>query len=318
MKRFILLLLSCFLCCASFASCANSEDAISSAYTGPEPSVEAEASPSPTPEPRTEVGIPEELKFCDEPLYYGMTIQEIREIFGQEDEIDENDFYSLNIAGKNTYYIYNDIQCQGRPVSIWFRIFNYDGVVYQKSYGLDAVLFRWQDCAENEQFNFMNGEIRSIIENLYGTPDYENGDKIPRFIMVWEGSMAHDSVTVETGQDIYYDEQGKPAEINYPQIKFESSDVELRDSIVFRDEAAMYKESGKQGVTLENLNRLREGMSFDQAEVLLGAYTAKGDKYTAGGSTYATFIWEDDGVWDAQIKITFCDGKIDSIYSKGL
>ena len=54
-----------------------------------------------------------------------------------------------------------------------------------------------------------------------------------------------------------------------PEIKIESQLVRSWDSIGLKDEAAMYKESGKQGVTLENLNRLKEGMSFDQAEVLL-------------------------------------------------
>ena len=67
MKKLLGLLLAGMLCCAAFASCGSAEQE-------PEPSVEssveAEASPSPTPEPRTEVGIPEELKICDEPLYY--------------------------------------------------------------------------------------------------------------------------------------------------------------------------------------------------------------------------------------------------------
>ena len=313
MKRFILLLLSCFLCCASFASCANSEDAISSAYTGPEPSVEVEASPSPTPEPRTEVGIPEELKFCDEPLYYGMTIEEIREIFGQEDETSEREFRMGSVAagynrvGTHKFYIYNDAQCQGKRVALLFRIFNYDGLVCEKSYGLDGVFIRWLDIPDYEQqTKFLNEEIRPIIENLYGAPDSEEGK--PIFRMFWDyhpGDSGNSPITIEKSADC-------------PQIEFESAQIKLWDSIGLKDEAAMYKESGKQGVTVENLNRLKEGMSFDQAEVLLGAYTAKGDRYTAGGSTYATFIWEDDGVWDAQIEITFCDGEIYSIYSKGL
>ena len=260
MKRLILLLLSCFLCCASFASCANSEDAISSAYTGPEPSVEVEASPSPTPEPRTEVGIPEELKFCDEPLYYGMTIEEIREIFGQEERAYERNFH----GNHHTYYIYKNIQCKGRQVELEFRIFNYDGLVIPKSYGLDAIVIRWSDVLE-EQVKYVNEEIRPLMEKLYGEPDSVKDDGKSIFRLFWKAE-GHDEVDI----------MAKLAD--GPEIKIESQLVRSWDSIGLKDEAAMYEESGKQGVTLENLNRLKEGMSFDQAEVLLGAYTAKGDR----------------------------------------
>ena len=297
MKRFLSLLLAAMLCCAVFASCGKGEQ---QADPSAEPSVEVEASPSPTPEPRTEVGIPEELKFCDEPLYYGMTIEEIREIFGQEERAYERNFH----GNHHTYYIYKNIQCKGRQVELEFRIFNYDGLVIPKSYGLDAIVIRWSDVLE-EQVKYVNEEIRPLMEKLYGEPDSVKDDGKSIFRLFWKAE-GHDEVDI----------MAKLAD--GPEIKIESQLVRSWDSIGLKDEAAMYKESGKQGVTLENLNRLKEGMSFDQAEVLLGAYTAKGDRYTAGGSTYATFIWEDDGVWDAQIEITFCDGEIYSIYSKGL
>ncbi len=307
MKKFLSLLLAAMLCCAVFASCGKEEQ---QAEPSVEPSVEVEASPSPTPEPRMEVGVPEELKFCDEPLYYGMTVEEIREIFGQEDETSKRDFeagYGLmgyRTIGTHQYYVYNGIQYQGEQATIEFRIFNYDGLVYQKSYGLDAVVIRWPDIPKEDKIGFINDELKPIIENLYGAPDYEEDTK-SIFRLIWKAN-GHDGIEI----------MGLLA--GGPRIEIESQLVQSWDSIGLKDEAAMYKESGKQGVTLENLNRLREGMSFDQAEVLLGAYTAKGDRYTAGGSTYATFIWEDDGVWDAQIEITFCDGEIYSIYSKGL
>ena len=308
MKKFLSFLLAAMLCCAVFASCGKGEQ---QAEPAAEPSVEVEASPSPTPEPRTEVGIPEELKFCDEPLYYGMTIEEIREIFGQEDETSEREFRMGSVAagynriGTHKFYIYNNAQCQGKRVALLFRIFNYDGLVCEKSYGLDGVFIRWLDIPDYEQqTKFLNEEIRPIIENLYGAPEYEYEKPVCRIIWFYQ-SGENDPIAIGKSE-------------NCPQIEFESAQIKLWDSIGLKDEAAMYKESGKQGVTLENLNRLKEGMSFDQAEVLLGVYTAKGDRYTAGGSTYATFIWEDDGVWDAQIEITFCDGEIYSIYSKGL
>ncbi len=297
MKRFLSLLLAVMLCCTVFASCGKAEQ---EPGASPEPSVEPEASPSPTPEPRTEVGIPEELKFCDEPLYYGMSIEEIREIFGQEERSYEHNFH----GNHHTYYIYKNVQCKGRQVELEFRIFNYDGLVLPKSYGLDAVVIRWSDVSE-EQVKYVNEEIRPLMEKLYGEPDSVKDDGKSIFRLFWKAE-GHDGVDI----------MAKLAD--GPEIKIESQLVRSWDSIGLKDEAAMYKESGKQGVTLENLNRLKEGMSFDQAEVLLGAYTAKGDRYTAGGSTYATFIWEDDGVWDAQIEIKFCDGEIYSIYSKGL
>ncbi len=297
MKKFLSLLLAVMLCCTVFASCGKAEQ---EPGASPEPSVEPEASPSPTPEPRTEVGIPEELKFCDEPLYYGMSIEEIREIFGQEERSYEHNFH----GNHHTYYIYKNVQCKGRQVELEFRIFNYDGLVLPKSYGLDAVVIRWSDVSE-EQVKYVNEEIRPLMEKLYGEPDSVKDDGKSIFRLFWKAE-GHDGVDI----------MAKLAD--GPEIKIESQLVRSWDSIGLKDEAAMYKESGKQGVTLENLNRLKEGMSFDQAEVLLGAYTAKGDRYTAGGSTYATFIWEDDGVWDAQIEIKFCDGEIYSIYSKGL
>ncbi|MEY8382747.1 hypothetical protein AALG83_06210 [Christensenellaceae bacterium 44-20] len=297
MKKFLSLLLAVMLCCAVFVSCGKAEQ---EPEASPEPSVEVAASPSPTPEPRTEVGIPEELKFCEEPLYYGMTIEEIREIFGQEERSYEHNFH----GNHHTYYIYKNAQCKGRQVELEFRIFNYDGLVLPKSYGLDAVVIRWSDVSE-EQVKYVNEEIRPLMEKLYGEPDSVKDDGKSIFRLFWKAE-GHDGVDI----------MAKLAD--GPEIKIESQLVRSWDSIGLKDEAAMYKESGKQGVTLENLNRLKEGMSFDQAEVLLGTYTAKGDRYTAGGSTYATFIWEDDGVWDAQIEIKFCDGEIYSIYSKGL
>ena len=297
MRKFLSLLLAVMLCCTVFVSCGKAEQ---EPEVSPEPSVEPEASPSPTPEPRTEVGIPEELKFCEEPLYYGMTIEEIREIFGQEERSYEHNFH----GNHHTYYIYKNAQCKGRQVELEFRIFNYDGLVLPKSYGLDAVVIRWSDVSE-EQVKYVNEEIRPLMEKLYGEPDSVKDDGKSIFRLFWKAE-GHDGVDI----------MAKLAD--GPEIKIESQLVRSWDSIGLKDEAAMYKEIGKQGVTLENLNRLKEGMSFDQAEVLLGAYTAKGDRYTAGGSTYATFIWEDDGVWDAQIEIKFCDGEIYSIYSKGL
>ncbi len=50
--------------------------------------------------------------------------------------------------------------------------------------------------------------------------------------------------------------------------------------------------------------------------MLLGQNTEEVDRYTAGGVTYITYAWEDD--LGAYLKITFCDGKIDSIYSSGI
>ena len=154
MKKFLSLLLAAMLCCAVFASCGKGEQ---QAEPSAEPSVEVEASPSPTPEPRMEVGVPEELKFCDEPLYYGMTIEEIREIFGQEDETSESEFRMGSVAagynriGTHKFYIYNNAQCQGKRVALLFRIFNYDGLVCEKSYGLDGVFIRWLDIPDYEQ-----------------------------------------------------------------------------------------------------------------------------------------------------------------------
>ncbi|MEY8382734.1 hypothetical protein AALG83_06145 [Christensenellaceae bacterium 44-20] len=299
-KRLILLLLSCFLCCASFAACAKSEDALSSAYKGPEPSVEVEASPSPTPEPRTEVEIPEELKFCDEPLYYGMTIEEIREIFGQEDETSEREFGDL--AGKHIYYKYNNAQCQGRQVQLQFRIFNYDGVVIPKSYGLDAVVIRWPDILE-EQASFVNEEIRPIMENLYGEPDSVREDGIIR--LFWD--------TDDSGQVTIL---GKLAD--GPEITIETWRVRFWKSVGKREEAAAYKESGKQGVTSNNLGRLKIGMTFDQAEILLGPYTERTTQYKVGSITYATFVWENEELWNVRITLEIRAGKVNAIYSSGL
>jgi len=302
-KRLILLLLSCFLCCASFASCAKSEDALSSACKGPEPSVEVEASPSPTPEPRTEVSIPEELKFCEEPLYYGMTIEEIREIFGQEDEMSERDFYQTgDLVGKHVYYKYNNAQCQGRQVQLQFRIFNYDGVVIPKSYGLDAVVVRWPDILE-EQENFVKEEIIPIIENLYGEPDFVKEDGIIQ--RIWK-AKDHDGINV----------LAKLAD--GPEITIEYELSQFLGAIGEREEAVAYEESGKQGVTSDNLRRLKIGMISEYAKILLGPYTEQTAKYKVGNTSYATFVWKSDDLWNARITITFCDGKIDAIYSSGL
>lgn len=302
-KQLILLLLSCFLCCASFASCAKSEDALSSAYKGPEPSVEPEASPSPTPEPRTEVGIPKELKICDEPLYYGMTIEEIREIFGQEDEMSEKDFYQTgNLIGKHVYYKYNNAQCQGRQVQLQFRIFNYDGVVIPKSYGLDAVVIRWPDVLE-DQASFVNEEIRPIIENLYGEPDSVREDGIIHWI--WK-AKDHDRIDI----------LAKLAD--GPEIKIEYEFVRFWEMTAINEEAAAYKESGKQGVTSDNLRRLKIGMTSDQAKILLGPYTERTAKYAIDGIPYATFVWENEELWNARITIEIKDGKVNAIYSSGL
>lgn len=270
MKRFILLLLSCFLCCASFASCANSEDAISSAYTGPEPSVEVEASPSPTPEPRMEVGVPEELKFCDEPLYYGMTIEEIREIFGQEDETSERDFYQTgNLIGKHVYYSYNNIQCHGRQVQLQFRIFNYDGVVIPKSYGLDAVVIRWPDVLE-EQASFVNDEIRPIVEKLYGEPDSVKEDGIIQ--LFWDTKEDRDQVTI----------LGKLAD--GPKITIRTWRVEFWGSIGVREEKAAYRESGKQGVTSANRNRLKNRKDNIYSDRNIARATHRTDSSIQGGN----------------------------------
>ena len=300
MKKILSLLLAAMLCCAIFASCGKAEQ---EPKASDEPSVEVEASPSPTPEPRTEVEIPEELKFCDEPLYYGMTIEEIREIFGQEDETSEKDFYQTgNLIGKHVYYKYNNAQCQGRQVQLQFRIFNYDGVVIPKSYGLDAVVIRWPDILE-EQENFVQEEIIPIIENLYGEPDFVKEDGIIQ--RIWK-AKDHDGINV----------LAKLAD--GPEITIESRRVRFWGSVGVREEAAAYKESGKQGVTSDNLRRLKIGMISDHADILLGSSTEQTAKYKIGSISYATFVWESDDLWNAQIKITFRDGKIDAIYSSGL
>ena len=296
MKKFLSLLLAAMLCCAVFASCGKEEQ---QAEPTAEPSVEVEASPSPTPEPRMEVGVPEELKFCDEPLYYGMTIEEIREIFGQEDETSERDFYQTgNLIGKHVYYSYNNVQCQGRQVQLQFRIFNYDGLVIPKSYGLDAVVIRWPDVLE-EQASFVNDEIRPIVEKLYGEPKSVKEDGIIQ--LFWDTKEDRDQVTI----------LGKLAD--GPEITIETWEVEFWDMTAVYDETAAYKESGKQGVTSDNLKRLKIGMTYRRAEILLGPCTEDVNKYKVGGSTYVTSVWEDD--WGAYIKITFCNGEIDSIYS---
>ncbi len=229
MKRFLSLLLAVMLCCAVFVSCGKAER---EAEPSVEPSVEVEASPSPTPEPRTEVGIPEELKFCEEPLYYGMSIEEIREIFGQEDETSESEHRLGSVAagynrvGTHKFYIYNNAQCRGKQATLLFRIFNYEGLIYQKSYGLDGVVIRWSDIPDYEQqTQFLNEDIRPIIENLYGAPDYEY--EKPVFRMVWDYQPGENSPIAI----------GKSADC--PQIEFESVRTQLWDSIGLKDEAAM-------------------------------------------------------------------------------
>ncbi len=300
MRKFLSLLLAVMLCCAVFVSCGKAEQ---EPEVSVEPSVEVEASPSPTPEPRKEVGIPEELKFCDEPLYYGMSIEEIREIFGQEDETSERDFYQTgNLIGKHVYYKYNNAQCQGRQVQLQFRIFNYDGVVIPKSYGLDAVVIRWPDVLE-EQASFANEEIRPIIENLYGEPDSVNEDGIIH--LIWK-VKDHDRIDV----------LAKLAD--GPEVTIESSRVRFWGSVGVREEAAAYKESGKQGVTSDNLRRLKIGMPLDQAEILLGPSTEQTARYKIGIISYATLVWENEELWNVRITIEIKDGKVNAIYSSGL
>ena len=297
MRKFFSLLLAVMLCCTIFASCGKAEQEPEPSV---EPSAEPEASPSPTPEPRTEVGIPEELRFCDEPLYYGMTIEEIREIFGQEDETSEREVYQI---GKHIYYKYNNVQCQGRQVQLQFRIFNYDGIVIPKSYGLDAVVIRWPDVLE-DQASFANEEIRPIIENLYGEPDSVSEDGIIH--MIWKAK-----------DDDGVDFLAKLAD--GPEITIESWRAELWDSIAMREEAIAYEESGKQGVTSANRNRLKIGKTtYSQAKILLGPPTEQTAQYKIGSTSYATFVWEDEELWNVRITITFRSGKVDSIYSSGL
>lgn len=298
MRKFFSLLLAVMLCCAIFGACGKAEQ---EPEPSAEPSVEPEASPSPTPEPRTEVGIPEELRFCDEPLYYGMTIEEIREIFGQEDETSESEVYQI---GKHVYYKYNNAQCQGRQVQLQFRIFNYDGVIFPKSYGLDAVVIRWTDVLE-DQASFANKEIRPIIENLYGEPKSVKGDGKSKIRLFWDAG--------DVGNFIILGElTGKP------KITIETWRAELWDFIAVKDEEMAYKESGEQGVTRDNFRRLKIGMPSDQVDILLGPSTEQTAKYKIGVMSYATFVWESNNLWDSQIKITFCNGKVDSIYSSGL
>ena len=302
MKKFLSLLLAAMLCCAVFASCGKGEQ---QAEPSAEPSVEVEASPSPTPEPRMEVGVPEELKFCDEPLYYGMTIEEIREIFGQEDETSERDFYQTgNFLGKHIYYKYNNVQCQGRQVQLQFRIFNYDGVVIPKSYGLDAVVIRWPDVLE-EQASFVNDEIRPIVEKLYGEPDSVKEDGIIQ--LFWDTKEDRDQVTI----------LGKLAD--GPKITIRTWRVEFWGSIGVREEKAAYRESGKQGVTSANRNRLKIGKTtYTQTEILLGPPTEQTAQYKVGMISYATCVWENEELWNVRITITFRDGIVDAISSSGL
>lgn len=296
MKKILSLLLASMLCCAIFASCGKAEQ---EPKASDEPSVEVEASPSPTPEPRTEVEIPEELKFCDEPLYYGMTIEEIREIFGREDETSEREVYQI---GKHIYYKYNNVQCQGKQVQLQFRIFNYDGVVIPKSYGLDAVVIRWPDVLE-DQASFVNEEIKPIIENLYGEPDSAKEDGIIQ--LFWD--TEEDQITI----------LGKLAD--GPEITIRTWRVELWDSIGRREEAVAYEESGKQGVTSANRNRLKIGKTtYSQAKILLGPPTEQTAQYKIGSTSYATFVWENEELWNVRITITFRDGKVDAVYSSGL
>ena len=92
----------------------------------------------------------------------------------------------------------------------------------------------------------------------------------------------------------------------------------LWDSIGRKEEAAAYKKSGKQGVTRDNFRRLKIGMPSGQVDILLGPSTEQTAKYKIGSTSYATFVWESNNLWDSQIKITFRDGKVDAIYSSGL
>ena len=308
MKKFLSLLLAVMLCCAVFVSCGKAEQ---EPEASPEPSVEAEASPSPTPEPRTEVGIPEELKFCHEPLYYGMTIEEIREIFGQEDETDEKDCYaSGGVIGTRNYYIYNS-ECLGRTVKLSFRFFTYEGLVMNKSYGLDAVTISWRDIPEEEQESFMNQKLRAIIENLYGSPDSEKQEITDKFMLTWEAQVEkNDKIIIHAAVEELF------SDIHYPEIEFRYYASEHWNAIGLEDEEEMYRESGKQGLTLDNLNCLKEGMTYGQAEVFLGKNSEVLERYMSEGSTYLTVAWEDDG--GAYIELKLCDDKILSIYSRGI
>ena len=309
MKKFLSLLLASMLCCAVFASCGKEEQ---QAEPSVEPSVEVEASPSPTPEPRTEVGIPEELKFCDEPLYYGMTIEEIREIFGQEDETDDGPFFSgSGVIGTRNHYIYY-LECMGKQAKVSFRLFNYEGLVMDIPYGLDQVDIQWMDIPENEQAAFMNEDLRTIIENLYGSPDSEQEEITSSFRLRWEAHVGeHDRVSIKAVPKELF------SETHYPKIEFQYYFAEYWDTFALGDEAKLYQESGKQGLTLDNLNRLKEGMSYSQAEVLLGTDSEITERLTTEGSTYLTVVWEDEQK-GAYLELKLCDGVISSIYSKGI
>lgn len=189
-------------------------------------------------------------------------------------------------------------------MQLQFRIFNYDGMVIQKSYGLDAVVIRWPDVLE-DQASFANEEIRPIIENLYGEPESVKGDGKSKIRLFWDiGDVGNFIILGEL--------------TDKPKITIETWRAELWDFIAVKDEEMAYKESGKQGVTRDNFKRLKIGMPSDQVDILLGPSTEQTAKYKVGVMSYATFVWESNNLWDSQIKVTFCDGKVDAAYSSGL
>lgn len=291
MRRWTLLIISCLLCCASFVSCAESQSEISSLE--PEPSVELEASPSPTPEPRTEVKIPEELKFCDGPLYYGMTIEEAREALGGLEELEDK---VQNWPDGTTHSYFYNIECLGQPAELEMRTYFYNGLMYDIPYGLSNVSIRWTGVSKEEKRSFEEEELRPIVENLYGEPNSEY-----MHMLFWQ----YPYITIG-------------ADKQHPEIVFFYNTSSFLEQRGLKDEAKLYEESGKQGITSHNLNCLQQGMSFDQVEVFLGPYTAQKDKYTTSGAVYATFIWEDEELWNAKVEITFCNGEVHSIYSRGI
>ena len=189
-------------------------------------------------------------------------------------------------------------------MQLQFRIFNYDGMVIPKSYGLDAVVIRWPDVLE-EQASFVNEEIKPIIENLYGEPDSAKEDGIIQ--LFWDTDEDKDQVTI----------LGKLAD--GPEITIRTWRVEFWGSIAMREEAIAYEESGKQGVTSANRNRLKIGKTtYSQTEILLGSPTEQTAQYKIGRTSYATLVWEDEELWNVRITITFRDGIVDTIYSSGL
>lgn len=311
MRKYVCFLVAA-MCLGIFASCAK-EDA---PETSLQPSADVEESTGSDQKERSEVGIPEELKFCDETLYYGMSTEEIREIFGQEDETDNGLYLStpgLEQIGTYDYYIYY-LECMGKQAEISFRFFTYNGLVMDISYGLERIDIKWLDVPEEERTSFMNKELRAIIENLYGTPDSEEEEGLfsSYFQLKWEAHTDQSQIIIEeTPKDL------SSLDIYCPNITFQDYYAEYWEVFALSDEERMYHESGKQGLTLDNLNRLKEGMSYSQAEVLMGTDSEITERLTSGGSTYLTVVWEDEEK-GAYLELKLCDGLISSIYSKGI